>query len=102
MPYDEKTKTGIIRHVLVRYGFNTKELMLVIVTNGEMFPGRNNVIKDLLKQNLPITTIIQNFNARDTSIVLGDKEKVLYGPGFINDKIGPYTFKNIRKELLSN
>lgn len=93
MPYDEKTKTGIIRHVLVRYGFNTKELMLVIVTNGEMFPGRNNVIKDLLKQNLPITTIIQNFNARDTSIVLGDKEKVLYGPGFINDKIGPYTFK---------
>ncbi len=93
MPYDERTKTGIIRHVLVRYGFNTKELMLVIVTNGEMFPGRNNVIKDLLKQNLPITTIIQNFNARDTSIVLGDKEKVLYGPGFINDKIGPYTFK---------
>lgn len=92
-PYDEKTKTGVIRHILVRYGFFTKQIMLVIVTNGEIFPGRNNVIKDLLKQNLNITTIIQNVNSRDTSIVLGEKERVLYGPGFITDKIGDYTFK---------
>ena len=48
MPYDEKTRQGIIRHVYVRYGFNTKESMVVIVTNGEFFPGRNNVLKDLL------------------------------------------------------
>lgn len=93
MPYDERTKQGTIRHVLVRYGFYTKELMLVLITNGEMFPGRNNVVKDLLKLDLNITTIVQNFNPRDTSIVMGEKEKVLYGPGFITDKIGPYTFK---------
>lgn len=92
-PYDEKTRQGILRHVFVRYGFQTKELMLIIVTNGEMFPGRNNVIKDLLKCNLPIKTIIQNYNARDTSIVLGSKYKVLYGPGFIYEKVGNYTFK---------
>lgn len=92
-PYDEKTRDGVLRHVFVRYGFNTKELMLVIVTNGEMFPGRNNVVKDLLKTNQNITTIVQNYNARDTSIVLGDSQKVLYGPGFIYEKVGNYKFK---------
>ncbi len=92
-PYDEKTKQGVLRHVFVRYAFQTKELMLIIVTNGEMFPGRNNVIKDLLKLNLNITTIVQNYNSRDTSIVLGEKNKVLYGPGFIYENIGNYKFK---------
>lgn len=92
-PYDEKTRKGILRHVFVRYGFQTKELMLIIVTNGEMFPGRNNVIKDLLKCQLPIKTIIQNYNARDTSIVLGNKYKVLYGPGYIFENVGNFKFK---------
>lgn len=92
-PYDEKTKQGVLRHVFVRYAFQTKQLMLIIVTNGEMFPGRNNVIKDLLKLNLNITTIVQNYNSRDTSIVLGEKNKVLYGPGFIYENIGNYKFK---------
>lgn len=92
-PYDEMTRTGVLRHVLVRYGFQTKELMLVLVTNGEMFPGRSNVVKDLLKLNLNITTIVQNYNARDTSIVLGDKNKILYGPGFIYELLGDYKFK---------
>lgn len=92
-PYDEKTKQGTIRHVFVRYGYQTKQLMLVIVTNGEMFPGRNNVIKDLMKMNLNITTIVQNYNPRDTSIVLGDRNKVLYGPGFIYEEVGGFKFK---------
>ncbi|MDE6656361.1 MAG: 23S rRNA (uracil(1939)-C(5))-methyltransferase RlmD [Anaeroplasmataceae bacterium] len=92
-PYDEATRTGVLRHVLVRYGFQTKELMLVLVTNGEMFPGRSNVVKDLLKLNLNITTIVQNYNARDTSIVLGDKNKILYGLGFIYELVGDYKFK---------
>lgn len=92
-PYDEKTNTGVIKHVVVRYGFTSKELMLVIVTNGEIFPGRNNVVKDLLKKQLPITTIVQNYNPRETSIVLGDKERVLYGPGFIFDEINGIKFK---------
>lgn len=92
-PYDEKTRTGVLRHVYIRHGFNSKETMLVLVTNGEMFPGRNNVIKDLKKADLGITTIVQNYNSRDTSIVLGDKERVLYGPGFIYEMVGDYKFK---------
>ncbi len=92
-PYNEKTKKGIIRHVLVRYGFNSKELLLVIVTNGDFFPGSKNVVKDLIKQDLGITTIVQNINSRQTSIVLGEKERILYGPGFIYDTIGKLKFK---------
>jgi 23S rRNA (uracil1939-C5)-methyltransferase len=92
-PYDERTREGILRHVYIRYGFNTKEVMVVIVTNGEFFPGRNNVLKDLLKLDLGITTVIQNYNHRDTSIVLGEDNKVLHGPGFIYEKVGNYKFK---------
>ncbi len=92
-PYDEKTRTGVLRHVYIRHGFNSKQTMLVLVTNGEMFPGRNNVIKDLKKEELGITTIVQNYNSRDTSIVLGDKERILYGPGFIYEFVGDYKFK---------
>ncbi len=92
-PYDEKNKTGVLRHVYIRYGFNSKEAMLILVTNGEMFPGRNNVIKDLNKEALGIKTIVQNYNNRDTSIVLGEKEKILYGPGYIYENVGEYKFK---------
>ena len=67
--------------------------MVSLVTNGEFFPGRKNVVTDILKQNLGITTIVQNYNDRDTSIVMGDRERVLYGPGFIYDKINEYKFK---------
>lgn len=92
-PYDEKTRRGVIRHVLLRYGINTHEVMLCIVTNGEMFPGRKNVVNDLLNANLGITTIVQNYNERDTSIVMGQRERVLYGKGYIIDTIKEYKFK---------
>lgn len=93
MPYDEKTRSGVLRHIYVRYGFNSKEAMLVFVTNGEVFPGRNNVIKDLDKEKFGIKTIVQNYNSRDTSVVLGEREKILYGPGYIYEYVGEYKFK---------
>ena len=91
--YDEKTRTGILRHIQIRYGFNSKELMVTLITNGEMFPGRGNVVNDLKKLNLGITTIVQNYNSRDTSIVLGDKERILFGPGYIYEYVNNYKFK---------
>ncbi|MCR5349400.1 MAG: 23S rRNA (uracil(1939)-C(5))-methyltransferase RlmD [Acholeplasmatales bacterium] len=92
-PYDEKKREGELRHVYIRYGFNTDELMLVLVTNGEILHGRNNIVTDLKKANLGITTIVQNYNSRNTSIVLGDKDKVLMGPGFIYEACGDFKFK---------
>jgi 23S rRNA (uracil1939-C5)-methyltransferase len=67
--------------------------MLVIVTNGEFFPGRGKLIKDLLTICPQITTIIQNYNHRDTNVILGTKERVLYGPGYIKDQILGLKFK---------
>jgi|SRR5690554_2156003 len=83
--YNEDTKNGLIRHLLIKRGFSTSQIMVVIVVTTDMFPGRNNFVKELRKLHPEITTIIQNINSRKTSIVLGDKERVLYGKGYITD-----------------
>lgn len=84
---------GVVKHVLVRYGFNSKEMMVVIVTPTDFFPGRANFVKTLLQLEPKIKTIVQNIQSRDTSIVLGPKERVLYGPGFIIDELCGLKFK---------
>ena len=84
---------GIVKHVLVRHAIKTNEIMVVIVTPSELFPGRNNFVKDLLKLEPKITTIVQNIQPRDTSIVLGTKERVLHGKGFIIDELCGLKFK---------
>ena len=84
---------GVVKHVLVRHAIKTNQIMIVIVTPLELFPGRANFVKDLLKLEPNITTIVQNVQSRDTSIVLGTKERVLYGKGFIIDELCGLKFK---------
>lgn len=67
--------------------------MVVLVTKTEIFPGRNNFMKMLLARHPGITTVIQNINSKDTSAVLGNKEIVLHGKGYITDTLGGYQFK---------
>ncbi|WP_347559827.1 23S rRNA (uracil(1939)-C(5))-methyltransferase RlmD [Clostridium sp. AM58-1XD] len=83
--YDEDTGYGLLRHVLVKRGFTTNEIMVVLVTASPVFPSKNNFVKALRQKHPDITTIIQNINGRGTSMVLGDKEHVLYGKGYIED-----------------
>ena len=83
--YDEDTRYGLLRHVLVKRGFATGEIMVVLVTASPVFPSRNNFVKALRQKHPEITTVIQNINGRDTSMVLGDREQVLYGKGYIED-----------------
>lgn len=85
--YDEDRKTGFLRHVLVKRGFTSGEIMVVLVTGTVVFPGKNAFIKALLEAHPEITTIIQNINNSDTSMVLGEAEKVLYGKGKIMDTL---------------
>ena len=85
--YDEDTGYGFLRHVLVRTAHVTGEIMVVLVTASPVFPSKNNFVKALRQVHPEITTIIQNVNGRSTSMVLGDKEHVLYGPGFIVDEL---------------
>lgn len=91
--YDEDTGYGLLRHVLVKRGFSTGEIMVVLVTASPVFPSKNNFVKALLKEHPDITTIIQNINGRGTSMVLGEKEHTLYGPGYIEDVLCGCTFR---------
>lgn len=86
-PYDEDKRTGIIRHVLIRTGYYSKQIMVTLVTNVDSFPGRNDFTKELHKECPSITTIVQNINHRDTNVILGEKENVLMGKGFIEDTL---------------
>ncbi len=100
--YDERNSRGFLRHVLVKRGFQTNEIMVVLVTGTTVFPSKNDFVKELLKLHPEITTIVQNINNKFTSMVLGDKETVLYGKGYIEDvlcgcrfKISPKSFYQI-------
>lgn len=77
--YDEDTGYGLLRHVLVRRGFSTGEIMVVLVTVSPIFPSKNNFVKALRKEHPEITTVVLNVNDRQTSMVLGDRNIVLYG-----------------------
>lgn len=93
LPYNEDTRTGFLRHVLVKRGFATGEIMVVLVTATPVFKNKNAFIEKLLREHPEITTIVQNINNAKTSLVLGESEKVLYGKGYITDILCGLTFK---------
>lgn len=84
---------GVLKQVLLRIGVSTGEVLVVFVTSQDLFPGRAELIKRTVARFKCIRSIVQNTNFRDTSVVLGDREKVLYGPGFIVDDILGVRFK---------
>ena len=110
--YNEDTHKGFLRHILVKRGFATNQIMLVLVTGTPVFPSKNNFVKAILKQFPEITTIVHNINPYNTNLVLGDVQKVLYGKGYIEDilcgckfRISPKSFYQInpvQTEVLYN
>ena len=91
--YNEDTGYGFLRHILVRTGYHTGQIMVVLVTASPVFPSKNNFVKALRKEHPEITTIIANVNNRNTSMVLGDKQQILYGKGYIEDVLCGKTFR---------
>lgn len=91
--YDEDTGYGLLRHVLVRRGFSTGEIMVVLVAASPIFPSKNNFVKALRQKFPEITTVVLNVNDKKTSMVLGDRDIVLYGKGFIRDKLCGCSFR---------
>ncbi len=83
--YNEDTGYGLFRHVLIRTAHRTGEIMVVLVLGSPILPSKNNFVKALLREHPEITTIVLNVNDRKTSMVLGEKETVLYGRGYIED-----------------
>lgn len=86
-PYNEATGYGLLRHVLVRTGRATGQIMVVLVLASPVMPSKNHFVEALLKLHPEITTIVINVNDRDTSMVLGEKEQVVYGRGYIEDEL---------------
>ena len=91
--YNEDSGKGILRYVLIRTSYHYSELMVVLVTTQMNFPGQRNFINELVNRHPEITTIVENVNKRHTNVILGNQEKVLYGPGFIKDDILDLTFE---------
>lgn len=91
--YNEDSGKGILRYVLIRTSYHYPELMVVLVTTMMNFPSQRNFVDALIKKHPEITTVVENVNSRHTNVVLGNKEKILYGPGFIKDTICDLTFE---------
>ena len=92
-PYDEDAGKGLIRHIHLRKGFSTKEIMLVIVTADVAFPSKTHFLKALKEKHPEINTIVQNVNKYNTSMVLGPRNIVLTGKGYIEDVLCGYRFR---------
>ena len=100
--YDERSSTGWLRHVLVRRGFTTGQVMVVLVAASPIFPTQKHFVRKLTELHPEITTVVLNINDRFGPVVLGNREKVLKGSGYIEDvlcgkrfRISPGSFYQI-------
>ena len=91
--YNEDTGYGLLRHVLIRRGFSTGEIMVVLVLGSPVMPSKNNFVKALRKLHPEITTVVLNVNDKRTSMVLGDRETTIYGKGYIEDVLCGLRFR---------
>ena len=94
--YDEETGKGLLRNIMVREGFKTDEIMLVLVQNGEknVFETNSKLkIENVIKEFPKIKTIVINVNTEKTNVVLSRKNIIVYGDGTITDRLGDYEFK---------
>ena len=91
--YNEDTGYGLLRYAMVRIGKTTGQIMLVLVTSEPMFPSKNNFVKAIRNIHPEITTIIQNINDRTDSMILGKRDEVLFGKGYIEDSLCGMTFR---------
>ena len=91
--YNENTGKGLFRHIVIKVGMKTNQIMCVLVVNGNVIPKENILIDELLKKFPEIKTIVKNINMKNTNVILGQENINIYGDGYIEDKLGEYTFK---------
>ena len=91
--YDEDTGYGLLRHVLVRKGYHSGQIMVVLVLADAILPSKNNFVKALRKSHPDISTVVINVNDKRTSMVLGERNITVYGNGYIEDSLCGCTFR---------
>lgn len=92
-PYNPYDGRGFLKHVLVRQGFQSGEIMVVLVASSSIFPAKNNFTKALLTEHPDITTVVLNVNDHPYKMMLGPFEKTLYGKGYITDTLCGHMFR---------
>ena len=96
-PYDETSHSGLIRHILIRIGFTTGEIMVCPVINGKSLPNEDELIKMLsnltFEGDRKIASIIINSNTDKTNVILGKTSRVIFGCGYIEDYIGKIKYR---------
>ena len=92
-PYQEDRGTGLVRHVLVRHSRATGRVLVALVTAAPVLPGARAFVSKVRELCPQVETIVQNINAGQTSLVLGPHSEVLYGPGYIREQLGDFTFR---------
>ena len=90
--YDEDARTGIVRHIMGRVGVHTGEIMVCLVTAGDMVPHMKDLVQRLRREIPGLTSVVQNINTRHTNVILGPRTRTIYGKDTIHDSIGPLTF----------
>lgn len=91
--YNEKTGKGLFRHIVIKVGIKTNEIMCILVINGRKIPKEDKLVLKLLEKFTNIKTIVKNINTKNTNVILGKENINLYGNGYIKDVLGEYTFK---------
>lgn len=91
--YDEKKQKGLMRHIVTKIGIKTKEIMCILVINGNEIPQEKELINQVIMHFPNVKTIVKNINKQNTNVILGKENISIYGDGFIKDKLGEYVFK---------
>ena len=90
--YDEKTNSGIIRHIATKIGIKTNEIMCIIVINGYSIPKEEELVNKVVMKFPNVKTIVKNINKRNTNVIFGQENIPIYGEGVIRDKLGGFIF----------
>lgn len=91
--FNDVAMKGFLRHVLIKRGFSSGQIMVVLVTGTMEFPKQESFINALLSRHPEITTIVQNVNKKRTSLLLGEESRVLYGDGYIEEDLCGFRFR---------
>ena len=92
-PFNDVTMKGFLRHVLIKRGFSSGEIMVVLVTAQMDFPKESQFVNALLSRHPDITTVVQNVNNKFTSLILGNDSRILYGNGYIEEELCGFRFR---------
>ena len=90
--YNEKTGEGLLRHIVIKVGIYTHEIMCILVVNGKKIPYETELVEMLVRE-YNVKTVVKNINMKNTNVILGYENIVLHGDGYIYDLLGGYTFK---------